>query len=116
MAGDRGRPDIDRHAERRVDEARPDRDSDTIEVDRDGDRAVIVCRGLVRGAQHGGAPCLHGHAVGANDGLTDQFGDRLGVPQHRLRHVDVEQGELRIDHQPGQVDRLANDLLVHLAL
>ena len=58
----------------------------------------------------------HLDTVRSSDGLTDQFGDGFGIPEHRLRHVDVEQRELRIDHETAEVDRLAHHLLVNLAL
>ncbi len=87
-----------------------------VAIDRHRDRSVIVGRRLVSRAKHRGAPGAHGEVVSASDGLADQFGHRLGIPEHGLGHVDVEQRELRIDHQAGEVDRLAHDLFVDLAL
>ena len=76
---------------------------------------IVGCR-LVGGAQHRGAPHRNFDAVSAQHSFTDQFGHRFRVAEHRLRHVDVEQPELRVDHQTGEVDGLAHHLLVNLAL
>ena len=116
MAGDRRRADIDGDAERRVDEPRPDGDRGGVAIDGDGDGSVIVGGRPVSGAQHRGAPAAHDEIMRSNDRLADQFGHRLRIAQHGLGHVDVEQRELRIDDQTGEIDRLAHDLLVDLAL
>ncbi len=116
MPGHRRGADIDGNPEGGVDEAWPDGHRNAVAIDRHRDRSVIVGRRLVGRAKHCCAPGLHGEVVGASDGLADQFGHRLGIAEHRPWHVDVEQCELRIDHQAGEIDRLAYDLFVDLAL
>ena len=85
VAGHRGGPDVDRDAERSVDEARPDRNGNGVTVDGERDRALIVGSGAMDRTQHGGAPRTNVDTVRAQDGFADQLAQRLGVAEHGLR-------------------------------
>ena len=116
MAGDRGRADIDRHAERPVVEARPDAGQPAAVVDRHGD--LVVAR-LERGLER-----PDDVEVGLEPGQAPLGLERIVQPGEVARrrgelgrgHLDVVEPDDRVDLEVADVDALAHDLAMDLAL
>ena len=116
VAGDRRRADVDRDAERPVVEAGPDRDDLGAVMDRHRHGVVALLeRGLERaddaevGPQVRQAPLALERLLEAGE-VAGRRGE-LG-----LRHLDVVEADHRVDAQLAQLEALAHDLAVDLAL
>ncbi len=116
MAGDGGRADVDGDAVGLVVEARPDADHLTALVDRDGDP---VLAGLERGLERADDLEVRvevGELPLALERL-EQAGEVAGRRGQLGRHdLDVVQADDRVDGEGADVEALADDLTVDLAL
>ena len=115
VAGERGGADVERHAVHPVAQPRPDRHHLATRPDRHCDTALAAFECRLQVGQHGVVDLQPGELPLLRERRAQplQVADR--VHHRRLVHLDVVQGEHRVDRhlQPPRV--LADHLAVHLA-
>ena len=116
VAGDRRRADVDRHAVGRLVEAGPDGDDLAAAMDGDGHAVLAGLERRLEAPNDGEVRAEPGQAPFALEGVEQPAEVPGRQRQVGRRDLDVVQPDDRIDREVPDVEALADDLAVDLAL